>query len=281
LELHPGLIIAAIGLVALQTALILVLLLERRRRHNAEVEARRRMSELAHMNRAATAAELSASIAHELNQPLGAILTNTETAEIILNSSSPNLADIKEILVDIRRDDQRASEIIRRLRGLLKKTAFDIQNIDLNDVVREVLDFLAVQASARGVTLVSALTPDKLPVSADRLQLQQVILNLAVNGMEAMNGRDSGQRRLVGRTARSEGASAEFSISDSGPGIPQDGLTRVFEPFFTTKKQGMGMGLSIARTIVEAHGGRIWAENASAGGAVFCFSLPLAGAAAE
>jgi signal transduction histidine kinase len=260
----------------LQAALIIGLLYEHRRRQKAEIEARQRMFELAHMNRHATAGELSASIAHELNQPLGAILNNTETAAVILNSPSPNLEEIKAIVNEIKRDDERASEVILRLRRLLNKTAFEAQDIDLNDTVREVFALLSVQAAARNVTLNSKLLPQVLRVSGDRIQLQQVILNLVVNGIESMVGATNGQREIISRTALLDDSSAEVSITDFGPGIPLGKVRQVFEPFFTTKEQGMGMGLSIARTIVEAHGGRIWAENQSGGGAIFRVSLPLA-----
>jgi signal transduction histidine kinase len=268
-------IVSLASVLLFQAALIAGLLYEHRRRRNLEVEARQRMSELAHMNRRATAGELSASIAHELNQPLGAILNNTEAAELLLAFPSPNLEEIKEILADIRRDDQRASEVIKRLRRLLTKTVFRAQDIDLNETVREVFEFLSVQASARNVTLSSTLAPRALRVSGDRIQLQQVILNLIVNGMDAMTGFDNGQRKITSRTALMDGA-VEISIADCGPGIAPDKLAAVFEPFFTTKEHGMGIGLSIARTIVEAHGGRIWAENQAGGGAVFRLKLPLA-----
>jgi signal transduction histidine kinase len=266
--------IAAVFLI--QAALIFVLFYEHRRRRSAELNARQRMSELAHMNRQATAGEMSASIAHELNQPLGAILSNTEALEMILDSSSPNVAEIKEILADIKRDDRRASEVIRRLRSLLKKSAFETREIDLNETISEVFDFVRVQASARNVTLNSFLAPQSLCVKADRIQLQQVILNLIINGVDATANGPNGQRKVTGSTARLNDSSAEVSISDSGSGIPADKLDKVFEPFFTTKEHGMGMGLSIARTIIEAHGGRIWAENRPEGGTSFRLTLPLA-----
>jgi signal transduction histidine kinase len=258
----------------IQAALISILLHERKKRSDAEFESRHRMTELAHANRQATAGELSSSIAHELNQPLGAILTNAETAELILDSTSPDLSEIKEILADIRRDDLRASEVIHRMRSYLKRTPFETKDIDLNDTMREVFEFLSVQASARDIALYLQASPEALRVQGDPVQLQQVILNLMVNSMDAMAAMPNG-RTVVGRTEMNGGSSAVISISDSGPGIPPNRLNEVFDPFFTTKQQGMGIGLSIARTIVQAHKGRIWAENVASGGAVFRLSLPL------
>jgi signal transduction histidine kinase len=266
----------AIGTAVLvQTVLIAVLLHERRKRQGAEVESRYRMSELAHVSRQATAGELSSSIAHELKQPLGSILTNTETAELILSSPSPDLTELKEILGDIRRDDLRANEVIRRMRSFLKRTPYETMEVDLNELAREAFGLLSIQASARNVALYLREWPEALRVRGDPIQLQQVIINLVVNSIDAMANIPYG-RTVIGRTEKNGGASAEISISDSGPGIPQEKLNHVFDPFFTTKEQGMGMGLSIARTIVEAHQGRIWAENQAGGGAVFRLSLPLA-----
>jgi signal transduction histidine kinase len=265
--------------IVIQTLLITGLLAERRRRRFAEVEARHRLAELAHINRHATAGEMSASIAHELNQPLGAILANTETAESMLKSSAANLDEIKEILADIRRDDERATEIIRRLRRMLTKREPETSVLDINEMVLEVIKFLSVQASASNITLTSAPAPGPVLVRGDRIQLQQVILNLIVNGMEATAGSADGERRIVARS-RANGAAVDVSITDSGHGIPSGKLKEVFEPFFTTKEHGMGMGLSIVRTIVEAHDGRVWAENLVGGGAVFHVSLPLAQAEA-
>jgi signal transduction histidine kinase len=232
------------------------------------------MSELAHLNRHATAGELSASIAHELNQPLGAILNNAEVGTMILNSSSPDLDEIKTIFDEIRRDDNRATEVIKRLRRLLRKTSFEAQNVDINQTVSEVFEFLSMQAAERDVALNSRLAQEPLYVSGDRIQLQQVVLNLVMNAIESTTSRTNGLRSVSSSTSVDE-ASVVISIADSGPGVPFDKLKTIFEPFFTTKSDGMGMGLSIARTIVEAHGGRIWAENNTAGGGLFHVSLPL------
>ena len=262
-----------LAIVLVQAGLVAVLLLEHRRRQLAEVQSRQRMAELARVMRFSTAGELTASIAHEINQPLGSILTNAETADAILQSSTPDIAELKEIVKDILRDDRRASEVIRRMRSLLKKAPFELKSLDLNEVARETVEFLATLP--RKVELVSVITPDALPILGDRIQLQQVVLNLVVNGIDAMRGTPSENRIISIRTSRVENF-AELSVSDRGHGIPEDKLKKVFEPFFTSKAEGMGMGLSIARTIVEAHNGRIWAENQIGGGAVFRVSLPLA-----
>jgi signal transduction histidine kinase len=266
---------ATVALILLQGAMIMGLLYERGRRRRAEVESRRRTAELAHLNRHATAGELSASIAHELNQPLGSIMNNTEAAIAMLASPKPDLAEIRAILGDIRRDDDRASQIITRLRRLLKRTDPESQNVDLNDVVREVFQLLAPEAASHGVTLTSRLAPQPLIVKGDRIQLQQVILNLVVNAIEAVAGMASGAREIIGQTTSADKRSAKVSVADSGPGIEAGSFARVFEPFFTTKQRGMGMGLSIARTIIEAHDGSIDGQPGDRGGAVFNVVLPL------
>ena len=274
-----GLVIAVI---LLQTGLISALLREHRRRQFAEVLSRQRMAELAHVNRYATAGELTASIAHEINQPLGSILTNAETAQAILKSQStdiaelPDIVELKDIVNDILQDDRRASEVIRRMRSLLKKAPFEQKQFDLNDVVQESMRFLAALAIGRNFEIVGVITPEALPILGDRVQLQQVILNLVVNAADAMKDTPDGNRIISVRTSRLDNF-ARLSVSDRGPGVPEDKLKEIFEPFFTTKAEGMGMGLSIARTIVEAHDGQISAENRDHGGASFRIRLPLAG----
>ena len=263
-----------IALVLVQAGLISVLLLEHRRRQLAEVEARQRMAELAHVNRFSTAGELTASIAHEINQPLGSILTNAETAEAILKSPVPDIAELKDIVKDILQDDRRAAEVIRRMRSLLKKAPFEPKKLDFNDLVHDSVEFLSSLAVGRGVELLRVIAPHPLPILGDRIQLQQVILNLVVNGIDAMRDTPGENRVISIRTSRVENF-AQLSVADRGPGIPEDKLKEVFEPFFTSKADGMGMGLSIARTIVEAHHGLISATNRDHGGASFRIRLPL------
>ena len=260
--------------ILLQAGLISALLREHRRRQFAEVQSRQRTAELARVIRFSTAGELTASIAHEINQPLGSILINAETAQSILKSPSPDIAELNEIVGDIVRDDRRASEVIRRMKSLLKKAPFELKSLDLNDVARETVEFLSSLAVARKVELTSVITPNALPILGDRIQLQQVILNLVVNGMDAMKDKSSENRIISIRTSRVE-KFAQLSVSDRGPGIPEDKLKEVFEPFFTSKAEGMGMGLSIARTIIEAHHGLISAKNRDHGGATFRIKLPI------
>ncbi|WIW49540.1 HAMP domain-containing sensor histidine kinase [Bradyrhizobium sp. 62B] len=268
------LMIAAAFLV--QGGLISGLLHERRRRRVAEVESRQRLAELAHANRYSAVGELTTSIAHELNQPLGSILTNAETAELMLSAKAPDINEVRQILADIRRDDQRASEVIRRLRSILKKTPFEIKDIELNGTVREALDLLKAVADGRRIALTYAPVLSDLHVKGDPVQLQQVILNLVINAMDAVSDANAGRREICVSTLRA-GNQAEIRIADTGPGIAPADLAQVFDPFFTTKPQGMGMGLAIVKTIIEAHHGEIVAANRAAGGALFTMRLPIAG----
>jgi signal transduction histidine kinase len=261
------------AVVLLQGGLISALLNAHRRRRLAEVQSRQRMAELAHVNRFSTAGELTASISHEINQPLGSILTNAETAKEILKSPTPDVVELNEIVDDILKDDQRASEVIRRMRSLLKKAPFELKDLDLNDLVRDTVEFISSLAVGRKVQLATVITPDPLPMLGDRIQLQQVILNLVVNGIDAMEDTPPENRIISIRTSRVE-KFAELSVSDRGPGVREDKLQEIFEPFFTSKAEGMGMGLSIARTIIEAHRGLIWAKNRDHGGASFRIRLP-------
>jgi PAS domain S-box-containing protein len=242
----------------------------------AQVQNTKRAAELAHLNRFSLAGELTATIAHELNQPLAAILTNTEAAMALLDSSTPNLAELREILTDIERDDQRASEVLRRVRSLLRKAPFELKLNDLNEIVRQTVELLSRIAILRETDLGSETMSNELQVKCDRTQLQQVIINLILNAMEAMSVVPATNRKIAVTAMRVEDF-AEVAVSDTGPGISTDKVKMVFEPFFSTKPHGMGMGLSIARSIVEAHGGQIWAESKSGRGAVFHVRLLLSG----
>ncbi|MEQ1950062.1 sensor histidine kinase [Mesorhizobium sp. CN2-181] len=275
-EEYWPLITGVLVVVALQAIIITGLLVERRRRRAAESESRLRLLELVHLNQSATAGALSASIAHELNQPLGAILSNAEAAEAILRRPAPDLDLIQQILVDIRNDDERAGNIIRRLRGLLKKrNAIDWQEFDLNEVVDSAITILHAEAAKKRVAVSAEQSKRRLPVRADMVHLQQVVLNVATNAMDAMVDAATGDRKLVLQTALHGETKVEMSISDTGRGIPKERLDSIFDAFYTTKPNGTGLGLSIARAIVETYGGKIWADNRAGGGAVFRIILPL------
>ena len=267
--------IGTLGLIGLQAGLIGGLLVQRTQRRRADAELQVKRDELAHATRSATMGELAASLAHELNQPLAAILSNAEAAEAFLGYEPPDLQEVREILADIRTDDQRAGEIIRRMRSLLTKQPMEVERIDLGPLVSETLELVKTRAGLAGVQLWFEAAPDLRPVHGDRVQLQQVVLNLLVNAIEATTAFPEGSRVVRVRVSRDGRGGVWVAVRDAGPGISPEQLDRVFEPFFTTKVEGMGMGLAIARGIVEAHGGRIVAENNPWGGAHFAFTIPL------
>ena len=260
----------------LQAALIGWLLFEHHRRRIVEMKLRARLLEVIHLNRTATAGALSASVAHELNQPLGAIQSYAEAATLYLKADPPDIERAERILANIRRDNQRAADIISHLRGLLKKRdEIELQEFDLNETVRDALQILRPEALKRGVALDAHEAKLPLPVRADPIHLQQVILNLAVNGMDAIQDCAPGGGKISIQTGLADKSAIEVRVADSGTGIPTDKLNRIFDTFYTTKRDGTGLGLSVARTIVETYGGKIWAENRPGGGAVFRFTLPL------
>jgi signal transduction histidine kinase len=266
-------ILTVFTVLLLQGGLITLLLLERHRRYSAEMESRQRMVELTHVNRFSTAGEMAASIAHEINQPLGAILNNVETAEIMLGSQSPDLKEMKNIFGDIRRDNSRATEVIRRLRSYVTKAPFERRNFDVSDQVAETVKFLSAEARSRDISLRSKLAGAPLRVNGDPIQLQQVLSNLILNALDAVSDTAVVERAVTVTTAQDR-KFAEISIADTGPGVSEDSAKKIFEPFFSTKQHGMGMGLSIVRTIVRSHNGNIEVENRN--GAVFRVRLPLA-----
>jgi signal transduction histidine kinase len=242
----------------------------------AEVSMRRSLDEITHLNRVSAMGELTASLAHELNQPLAAILSNAQAAGRFLGGESPDLVQARECLTDIVADDKRAAEVINRLRGLLKKGEYQPSLVDLNEVVSEAIRLVGNDALLRQVSVKFEPLPGLPPVLGDRIQLYQVVLNLIMNGLDAVAERSPGDRWVLVRTAKADGGGVELTVEDSGKGIAESEIARLFEPFFSTKRDGLGMGLSISRSIVQAHRGKIWAENAVEGGAIFRCVLPVA-----
>lgn len=235
-------------------------------------EARQNLS---HASRLAVMGEFTAMIAHEINQPLGAILSNAEAAEMLLAAGEAPLEKIREILEDIRKDDLRASEAIRRIRTLLQKREMSMQPLDANEMVSDVLRLASGDALRRRVQLHRDFSPSIPLVQGDSVHLQQVLLNLILNAMDAMNNVSETERHLFIATRGDGNGFVEIMVKDSGHGVPTDKKLRIFDSFFTTRPDGMGLGLSIARSIIEAHRGRIWVENNNIGkGATFHFTVP-------
>jgi len=238
----------------------------------SRLEAERLRRDLTHVGRVTTMGEMAAALAHELNQPLTAILSNAHAGERYLAQGAPPLGEIREILQDVVGDARRAGEVIQRLRSLLRKDEARFLPLDVNQVIREMAALVRTDGILRNVGIDLDLATALPRVRGDRVQLQQVLLNLVLNGMEAM-GPSGEARRVVVRTLHTD-AAVHVAVRDQGPGIPADELSRVFDTFYTTKASGMGMGLAISRSIVEAHGGRIWAENNPDRGATFAFTIP-------
>ncbi len=244
-------------------------------RHRAEVEARLRLQELAHFTRVAAMGELTSSLAHQLNQPLTGIMTNAHAARRLLEETAPELREIRSILDDIVDDDRRAADVIQQLRDLLQKGRSDHALLDLNSVVQDVVRLVSSDALIHSVVVAEDLTPEMPIVRGNRVELQQVVLNLLLNAFEAV--RETPDARRVEVRTRIEPPGVEVIVSDTGRGLDDGVEARIFEPFFSTKPSGMGMGLSIARSIVDAHGGRISAGRHGPRGTEIRFALPLAG----
>jgi signal transduction histidine kinase len=245
-------------------------------RKRAELEAQMNWAGAAHATRAATLGELAAGLAHEINQPLAAILTNVQASLRILAIQPLQVELLREILEDIAADDSRASEIIRRMRAFLKKGQTELEPLDLTELAWGVVRLVGSDAVLRRVRIHPHLESDLPRVHGDRVQLQQVILNLVINGLEAMADTAPARRHLMIRSAQPEERWVEITVEDGGQGIAPDVLARIYEPFFSTKRDGLGMGLSISRSIAEAHGGHLGASNNSDGGATVTLRLPVA-----
>ena len=241
-----------------------------------ERETLRLRHDIAHVGRVSVMGQLASALAHEINQPLGAILRNAEAASLFMQDPSPDLAEIAAIVEDIRKDALRAGAVIDRVRGLLRRQKMATERLDTSQMLGDVARLLRPDAVARHITLLFDAPPGLPSVQGDRVQLQQVLLNLIQNGMDAIGPENAAARTVAVTARRAAPETLEISVADSGCGIPAGEENQVFDPFFTTKKAGIGLGLSISRSIVEAHGGRLQGENNAAGGATFRFTLPVA-----
>jgi two-component system sensor kinase FixL len=248
-------------------------------RRDTELELQRLHSELAHASRVSMMGQLASALAHELSQPLGAILRNTEAAELFLEHDPPDLDELRAIMADIRHDDQRAGGVIDRLRALLKRRSFAPTRAVGERGTGKCAGPCAQRSTTRKVALEIDAASDLPLVMGDPVHLQQVLLNLISMRWMLSKTYPLQRRKVAVRAQRHGEGEVEVAVEDNGPGIAPERLGRLFEPFFTTKANGMGIGLSISHTIIEAHGGRIWAENNAGEGATFRFTLPLAGAA--
>jgi signal transduction histidine kinase len=276
-EEHPVMMGTVASVILVQALLITGLVFERRRRHAAERAVAEQRFELAHASRLAVAGELTASIAHEINQPLGAILSNADAADLILDLGGDRRDDLRAILADIRRDDLRASEVIRRLRGMLAKHDVERLPLDVNVAVAEVVAALGAESRRRGLTIDLRLAPETVSMVGDRVQIQQVFFNLLLNAMDALADVPD-DRRTIAVSVESPPGRIHVTVRDRGKGIAPEHLPKLFDSFFSTKSGGMGLGLSIARTLVEAHHGRIGVDSRPDEGTSFHVEVPAAAA---
>ena len=266
-------VVSAAGLIATQATLIVMLLVQRRRRREAEAAAQRLLGQLAHLDRVAGMGQLASSITHELSQPLTAILVNARVANRLLAVPQPDLEELRACVDDVISDDQRATEVIRRMWKLLKRTEFNSTPVRLNDLAANTIELVANDARLHAVTIEFQPAVDLPVVYGDAVQIQQVILNLLTNAITAAANGGVANCTVTVWTAVAIAPNVELGVHDSGKGIPEADLGRIFEPFFTTRVDGLGMGLAISHTIVEAHGGRLLVENDPAGGATFRIHL--------
>ena len=247
-------------------------------RKRAEYELLQQRQELAHLNRISTLGELAASMAHELNQPLTAILSNAQAGQRFLRTGSgADTKEIHDVLQDIIEDNHRAAHVIRRLRSLAKKEDLEFVTLDIETAMREVALLLHNDAVLHNVHVSLEFQNSLPPVRGDRVQLQQVALNLLLNAFDAMKGTPAHERQVVVRAEPAEARAVTVAVRDSGTGVSDELLDRIFESFYTTKREGLGMGLSISRSIIQAHGGRLWAENNADRGVTFYFTVPTDG----
>jgi two-component system, LuxR family, sensor kinase FixL len=242
--------------------------------HTERYELLRNRQQLAHLTRVSTLGELAGSLAHELNQPLTAILSNAQAAQRFLATEPVNLVEVREILHDLVEDNHRASEVIRKIRALVKKGALEAAPLSIASVVRDVALLVHSDAIVRGINVLVAVTPDLPPVYGDKVQLQQVLLNLVLNAFDALEACSGPNREVSIEVVPAGDDTIRVAVRDDGTGLAGNTFDKLFLPFFTSKRDGLGLGLSISRSIVEMHGGRIWAENNPDHGATFYFTLP-------
>jgi C4-dicarboxylate-specific signal transduction histidine kinase len=238
------------------------------------IDRERAQADLAHINRVTTMGQLTASIAHEVNQPVAAVVTNADAGLRFLAMQPPELHEVRQVLETIREDGNRAGEVIRRIHSLVKKMPTKKDPLDINNTISEVIDLTRGEALRNGVSLQIQLAKELPLIQGDRVQLQQVMLNLIVNALEAMSGVSERSRELLIGSGIDASSSVLITVQDSGPGLNPESSSHLFDAFYTTKPSGMGMGLAICRSIIEAHGGRLWAGAHVPHGAIFQFTLP-------
>jgi C4-dicarboxylate-specific signal transduction histidine kinase len=265
-----GLVNCGISLLAIAATTFLVLKIE-----SAELTAQEAKAQLAHIARVTALGELTASIAHEVNQPLAATVINATAGLNFLASQPPNLEDARYALECIAKDANRASNVIARVRSLARRSPPKKELLNINETINEVISLMNREIQSNRVSLLLSLSDDLPLVPADRVQLQQVVLNFILNAIEAMNTVADRPRELFISTAPDKSNVVRVAIHDTGPGLEPGKIGNIFDPFYTTKSNGMGMGLAISRSIIEAHDGRVWAEANTPHGAIFQFTLPV------
>jgi signal transduction histidine kinase len=276
-EEHKWLVMGSVAVLIVQSILITMLIIQARRRQRAQAALEQQQQELTHLGRVATLGELSGAIAHEINNPLSAILSNAQAAARFLDRNPIDTDELRAINRDIAADSKRAGEVIRRLRALFKKAEMRLEPVNLNEIVADGLELANRKLLEGNITVATKLANDVPEVRADPVQLKQVLLNIIVNACDAMEDSKHDDRRLTIATSQDQGV-AQLSVTDRGSGISESVKERLFQPFVTTKSSGTGLGLSICRSIVEAHGGRLWASNNKDQGATFFVTLPAASA---
>jgi signal transduction histidine kinase len=264
-----------ISLLILTLVFGALLFLQILKARQTKISLEKHYAEITHAARLALVGEITASVTHEVTQPLSAILSNVDTALLVIDRPDTDLQLIRDILIDVRKDDLRAHGIVQRLRPMLRKRTVQFERVDLNKLVSSVMTLIVPDAKARDVALKVALDPHVMTVPADPIHIEQVLLNLLINALHAIGEMPLRTARTLEVRTEKEQEFVKISVLDSGKGIPRENPARLFESFFTTKTNGTGLGLSIARSIVKAHGGEIWAENRPSGGAAFMFTVPL------